>query len=58
MGQARDIAEAACFLASDASDFVNGVALPVDGGSSAVTLGSFGILANEATQQFLAGKTS
>jgi NAD(P)-dependent dehydrogenase (short-subunit alcohol dehydrogenase family) len=55
MGRARDIAEAACFLASDASDFINGVALPVDGGSSAVTLGSFGTLAQEATQQFLEG---
>ncbi len=32
LGEVSDIADAAVFLASDASRFVNGVALPVDGG--------------------------
>lgn len=31
-GTPEDIAEAACFLASDAADFVNGQVLPVNGG--------------------------
>jgi meso-butanediol dehydrogenase / (S,S)-butanediol dehydrogenase / diacetyl reductase len=32
IGQAEEIAEAICFLGSDASSFVTGVILPVDGG--------------------------
>ena len=35
MGTAWDVAHAALFLASDEADFITGVALPVDGGSSA-----------------------
>ena len=35
MGTGWDIAYAALFLASDESKFVTGIALPVDGGSSA-----------------------
>jgi NAD(P)-dependent dehydrogenase (short-subunit alcohol dehydrogenase family) len=50
-----DIAEAAVFLASDASAFVAGVALPVDGGAMAVTLSSFGVDAPQAAKEFLAG---
>jgi NAD(P)-dependent dehydrogenase (short-subunit alcohol dehydrogenase family) len=34
MGQPADIAEAALFLASDASKYITGVVLPVDGGNS------------------------
>lgn len=34
MGQPSDIGEAALFLASDASKFITGVVLPVDGGNS------------------------
>lgn len=30
--QPEDVAEAACFLASDAASFITGVALPIDGG--------------------------
>lgn len=30
----RDIANAACFLASDEADFITGIELPVDGGRS------------------------
>jgi NAD(P)-dependent dehydrogenase (short-subunit alcohol dehydrogenase family) len=35
MGTVQDVAGAALFLASDDSSFVNGVALPVDGGACA-----------------------
>ncbi len=35
MASAIDVAEAACFLASDAAGFITGVSLPIDGGESA-----------------------
>jgi NAD(P)-dependent dehydrogenase (short-subunit alcohol dehydrogenase family) len=35
MGNAWDVANAACFLASDEASFITGVMLPVDGGQSA-----------------------
>jgi NAD(P)-dependent dehydrogenase (short-subunit alcohol dehydrogenase family) len=35
LGRAADIAEAVTFLASDAASYINGVALPVDGGTVA-----------------------
>lgn len=34
MGSPWDVANAALFLASNEADFITGVALPVDGGSS------------------------
>ena len=55
VGRPRDIAEAAVFLASDSSEFITGVALPVDGGATAVASGSFGTQAAAATKEFLAG---
>ena len=54
MGLPRDVAEAALFLASDASTFISGAAIPVDGGATAVTLGGFGPDLLRATQEFLA----
>lgn len=39
-GQPKDIAEAAVFLASDASSFITGQAIVVDGGATAVYAGS------------------
>ncbi|MFD1201023.1 SDR family NAD(P)-dependent oxidoreductase [Leucobacter albus] len=41
VGTPEDIAKAAVFLASDLSEFVNGVVLPVDGGITSTNLGSF-----------------
>jgi cyclopentanol dehydrogenase len=35
MASMQDIAEAALYLASDAGSFINGIALPVDGGVTA-----------------------
>jgi NAD(P)-dependent dehydrogenase (short-subunit alcohol dehydrogenase family) len=35
MAEAIDVAEAACFLASDAAGFITGVPLPIDGGETA-----------------------
>jgi NAD(P)-dependent dehydrogenase (short-subunit alcohol dehydrogenase family) len=54
VGRPRDVAEVAVFLASDSSDFITGAVLPVDGGATAVTTGSFGFDAFEATKEFLA----
>lgn len=54
VGFPRDIAEAAVFLGSDSSVYVNGVALPVDGGATAVTMGSFGTDVVKAAEEFLA----
>ena len=41
VGFAEDIAKVAVFLASDLSEHVNGVTIPVDGGATAVTLSAF-----------------
>jgi NAD(P)-dependent dehydrogenase (short-subunit alcohol dehydrogenase family) len=41
VGQADDVAKVATFLASDLSDYVTGVTIPVDGGATAVTQGTF-----------------
>ena len=41
LGVPRDIAEVFVFLASDASSYVSGAAIPVDGGCTSVTMGSF-----------------
>jgi NAD(P)-dependent dehydrogenase (short-subunit alcohol dehydrogenase family) len=41
-GRPEDVAQAALFFASDASSWISGAALPVDGGATAVTLGDIG----------------
>ncbi len=34
LGEPRDVASAALFLASEASSYITGIVLPVDGGNS------------------------
>ncbi|GEM29640.1 2,5-dichloro-2,5-cyclohexadiene-1,4-diol dehydrogenase [Nocardia neocaledoniensis NBRC 108232] len=51
-GLARDIAHAALFLASDLSAWITGVALPVDGGSTAVTKDATVSLITEFATEF------
>ncbi|MFC8381313.1 SDR family NAD(P)-dependent oxidoreductase [Nocardia sp. NPDC057272] len=54
-GQARDVACAALFLASDLSDWITGIALPVDGGTTAVTKDATVALITDFAAQFHAG---
>ena len=54
VGQPRDIANAALFLASDDAEWITGVVLPVDGGSYAVTQSTFARDAYAGAQEFLA----
>jgi NAD(P)-dependent dehydrogenase (short-subunit alcohol dehydrogenase family) len=42
VGTARDVANAALFLACDESDWITGITLPVDGGSTIARAASFG----------------
>jgi NAD(P)-dependent dehydrogenase (short-subunit alcohol dehydrogenase family) len=42
VGTASDVANAALFLASDESDWITGITLPVDGGSTIARAASFG----------------
>jgi len=54
VGYPRDIAEVAVFLGSDSSAYVNGAVIPVDGGCTAVTMGTFATEAVQAAEEFLA----
>lgn len=53
VGRPDDIAKVATFLASDLSDFMTGVTVPVDGGATSVTQGGFAAAAAAAGQEFL-----
>jgi NAD(P)-dependent dehydrogenase (short-subunit alcohol dehydrogenase family) len=54
VGRPDDIAKVAVFLASDLSSFVTGATIPVDGGATAITQGSFGADAAAAAAEFVA----
>lgn len=53
-GTPDDIAKVATFLASDLSEYVVGAVIPVDGGATSVTQGSFATDAVEAAQAYQA----
>lgn len=52
VGKPDDIAKAATFLASDLSEWVTGVVLPVDGGATAITQGTFATDVVRAAEEF------
>jgi NAD(P)-dependent dehydrogenase (short-subunit alcohol dehydrogenase family) len=52
-GRPDDVAKAAVFLASDMAEFITGAVLPVDGGSSSITLENFLPEMTSITQEFL-----
>jgi NAD(P)-dependent dehydrogenase (short-subunit alcohol dehydrogenase family) len=52
VGRPDDIAKVAAFLASDLSDYMTGTVLPVDGGATAITQGSFATDVVAAAQEF------
>lgn len=51
-GTADDIAKVATFLASDLSDYVTGVTIPVDGGATAITQGTFATAVVQAAEDY------
>jgi NAD(P)-dependent dehydrogenase (short-subunit alcohol dehydrogenase family) len=52
VGRPDDIAKVATFLASDLSGYMTGVVVPVDGGATAITQGTFGADVTVAAQEF------
>lgn len=52
VGQPEDIADVAVFLASDLSRFMTGTVVPVDGGATAITQGSFAADVAAAAAEF------
>lgn len=56
LGRPEDVAEAALWLGSDASSFVTGVVLPVDGGATAVYASSSAADIVPAVEDFLRGR--
>jgi len=52
VGQPDDIADVAVFLASELSRYVTGIVVPIDGGATAITQGTFGIDVVKAAEEF------
>ncbi|SNT17417.1 glucose 1-dehydrogenase [Rhodococcoides kyotonense] len=55
VGYPADIAGVATFLASDLSQYVSGTVIPVDGGATSVTLGTFATDVVKAAEEFVQG---
>lgn len=55
VGVPEEVADVALFLASDLSRYVTGVTVPIDGGATAVTQGTFGIDVVKAAEMFTQG---
>lgn len=55
VGQPDDIADVVVFLASELSRYVTGVVVPIDGGATAITQGSFGVDVVKAAEEFSNG---
>ncbi|WP_072804210.1 SDR family NAD(P)-dependent oxidoreductase [Rhodococcoides yunnanense] len=55
VGYPADVAAVAAFLASDLSEYVSGAVIPVDGGATSVTLGTFASDVVAAAGEFSAG---
>ncbi|MBY6413429.1 glucose 1-dehydrogenase [Rhodococcus sp. BP-252] len=55
VGFPADIAGVATFLASELSEYVNGTVIPVDGGATSVTLGTFATDVVAAANEFVSG---
>ncbi|MCU1480465.1 MAG: Short-chain dehydrogenase [Subtercola sp.] len=55
VGEPEDIADVAVFLASDLARYVTGTVIPIDGGASAITQGTFGPDVVRASAEFLDG---
>lgn len=53
VGFPDDIADVAVFLASDLSRYITGAVIPVDGGATAVTQGTFGVDVVAAAEEYL-----
>ncbi|MFI7489869.1 SDR family NAD(P)-dependent oxidoreductase [Micromonospora echinaurantiaca] len=53
VGQPGDVANAVLFLASDESEWITGVVLPVDGGQTAISMGGWLAAAAQAGEDFL-----
>jgi len=56
LGLPEDIAEAALWLGSDASSFVTGVVLPVDGGATSIYAGTFATAVVDAAAEYNAAR--